>query len=108
MVFLLDNWFYSGSCIGPFIIIRSRDYNITLLNHEMIHRAQQIEMLFILAYLLYAIEFIVKVIYYRSFKLAYVNVSFEREAYLFQNTIGYLSKRKPYQHLRLIYLKDKK
>ena len=108
MVWLLNWWFYSASCFGPLIIIRTSDYSITILNHESIHSQQQKEMWYLPAYFLYITEFLIKLLYYRNISKAYMNISFEREAYLFQGTVGYLSRRKPYQHLKLIYLRDKK
>lgn len=102
-------WFYPASCIGPFIIMRPQHHNVILLNHECIHARQQFEMGYVFAYALYILEFVCKLFYYRfNARTAYMSVSFEREAYLYEQTVGYLAKRKPYQHLRLIWLRDKK
>lgn len=102
MVLIVDKFYYPAICLGPLIIIRKDNYTQELLNHEYIHRLQQIETLFIFGYLIYAIEYLIKLLWYRSFKLAYKNVSFEREAFLFQNVIGYCGHRKPYAFLNFI------
>lgn len=95
----------SAVTIGPFILIRERNYSKTILNHEYIHYKQQLELLFIFAYLVYVIEFIIKFIYYRfDLRIAYKNISFEREAYSMQNVIGYCGHRKPYSWVQLMYI----
>lgn len=108
IVFLPKWWFYHASCIGPIIIIRERDYSTQLLNHEYIHYCQQKELLFIFAYPLYMLEFIIKLIWYRSLVKAYLAISFEREAHGFQNIIGYASRRNPYSWRHLIFVRKKK
>lgn len=106
-VITVKKWFFPASCIGPFIIIRESNYHQEVLNHEYIHYLQQKSMLFIGAYILYALEFICKLFYYKfHVKNAYINVSFEREAHAMQPMIGYCGYRKPYAHLKCIYMKD--
>ena len=51
------------------------------LNHERIHEAQAREMLYIGFYIWYIIEWLVRLIQYRSFSKAYENITFEKEAY---------------------------
>jgi len=112
MVILVKRWFYPASCFGPFIIIRERDYNQAVLNHEYIHYLQQKEMLFIGAYIMYIIEFLCKLVIYIDLrdpknwiKNTYVNISFEREAHAMQPLVGYCGHRKPFSHFKCIYLK---
>ena len=50
-------------------------------NHEYIHTLQQREMLFVLFYLWYGVEWLVRLLQYRNGMRAYCNISFEREAY---------------------------
>jgi len=113
MVIIVKKWIYPASCLGPFIIIRERDYNKVVLNHEYIHFMQQKEMLFIGAYVMYLIEFVCKLFVYVDFrspktwiKNAYINISFEREAHAMQPLVGYCGHRKPYAHFKCIYLKN--
>ena len=74
----------------------------TALRHERIHTAQQREMLFVGFFLWYVAEWLVRLVMYRNFYRAYRNISFEREAYLFQHIKGYTRKRRHYAWLRLL------
>jgi len=109
MILLLPTRFwFSAISIYPFIIMRRNDYSITLLNHEYIHNRQQRECLIIFAYLFYIVEFLCKLLYYRSVSKAYRNISFEREAKLFEKVVGYAGRRKSYNWLKFVYVKDKR
>lgn len=67
-----------------------RDINAVVLNHEKIHTAQMKELGYILFYIIYLLEWVV-----RLFKKgnAYRNISFEREAYENEWDMNYLEKR---------------
>lgn len=67
-----------------------RDINDVVLNHERIHTAQMKELGYILFYIIYLLEWVV-----RLFKKgnAYRNISFEREAYEHETDLNYLSTR---------------
>lgn len=91
-----------GITLWPFIITKSNVSWVTL-NHEMIHLKQQLELLVLPFYIWYFIEWIIRLIQYRSAKLAYLNISFEREAYRNDCDQYYLNTRKPYSFLN--YLK---
>lgn len=74
-----------------------------LLNHENIHTAQMKELAYVCFYLLYVLEWWVRLVQYGSFAKSYENISFEREAYAHQHDRHYLKDRKPYAfvcHLR--------
>lgn len=71
-------------------------------NHERIHTAQIRELLFVFFYLWYGIEWLVRLFQYRDSKVAYLNISFEREAYRNQNNLGYLKARKKYRNLKYL------
>lgn len=75
-----------------------------IVNHERIHTRQEKELLFIPFYLLYVSEWLFRLLQYRNRKQAYLNISFEREAYARGNDLEYLRRRKPYAWLR--YLKN--
>ena len=66
------------------------------LNHEAIHTAQMKELLYVLFYVLYGIEYILKLIRYGNGYKAYKNLSFEREAYGHERDLKYLQNRKHY------------
>ncbi len=71
--------------------------------HETIHTRQIAELLVIIFYVWYGVEWIVRLIQYRNKKEAYRNISFEREAYANDQDDTYLKKRKLYAFVR--YLK---
>ena len=87
-------------CINLFgILFCRRILNKIDINHETIHTKQGQELLWIGFYLWYIIEYLIRLIMYRDTKLAYKNISFEREAYQNQSNLDYLSNRKHYNWL---------
>lgn len=78
---------------------------MTTINHEMIHIAQQKEMLVVFTYIWYWVEYLIKLVYYRNRDKAYRAVSFEREAYINDWNMGYLDKRKHYSFLKYVFYK---
>ena len=78
--FLLNKNFL-GISLWPFIILKRKELkqDKVFINHEKIHLRQQVEFLIIPFYLWYLIEYVCRLIQYRSTKLAYRNISFERE-----------------------------
>ncbi|MBV2227748.1 MAG: hypothetical protein KUL85_12885 [Sphingobacterium mizutaii] len=82
--------------IFPFIFLKhssDRDNRI-LINHERIHVLQALELLIFPFYLLYLLEFSLRMLQYRNFTRAYLNISFEREAYENEHNLNYLKSRK--------------
>lgn len=77
------------------------------LNHEAIHTAQIKELLFVFFYLWYGIEWIVRLFQYQDRKKAYLNISFEREAYSNQKDMGYLKVRKKYEFRKYLSISKK-
>ncbi len=61
-----------------------------LLNHERIHTAQIIEMGVVFFYLWYVVEWLVRLFHHGN---AYMNISFEREAYSNERDLNYLKDR---------------
>ncbi len=94
-----------GFCVNLFGTLWSRDTSWIdkyVINHERIHTAQQRELLFVPFYVLYLLEWFVRLICYcNSFK-AYRSISFEQEAYTYGVELGYLKRRKPYAWLRFL------
>lgn len=87
---------YSGITLFPFIFLKRKDMleNKVLINHEKIHLRQQIELLIVPFYAFYIFEFALKLVYYRNWKKAYQNISFEKEAYAKEVDLNYLKNRK--------------
>ena len=86
---------YLGLTIFPFILIKNRNlkHDDVLINHEKIHLRQQLELLIIPFFLIYILEFIIRLIQYRNWNSAYKNISFEREAYRHEKDPDYLKSR---------------
>ena len=86
---------YLGICIFPFVFLKHKrlKHNIALINHEKIHLRQQIELLIIPFFLLYTVEFIIRLIQHKRWNIAYKNISFEREAFCNEANLNYLNKR---------------
>ena len=89
--------FYAINLFG--IIFAKGNCNIYVLNHEKIHTRQMMELLIIPFYLLYVLEWLIRVLQYKNFYKAYTNISFEREAYANQLNLCYLKKRKLFSFL---------
>ena len=70
-----------------------------VINHESIHTAQIKELGYIFFYIVYLIEWFLRIIQYRGYVRGYFNISFEREAYANQYDLSYLSNR-PYYNWR--------
>lgn len=72
-----------------------------LLNHERIHTRQMLELLIAPFYIVYVLEWLVRVVLsggdlYGSYR----SLSAEREAYRYQNEPGYLKIRRPFAQWR--------
>ncbi len=95
---------FRGITLFPFIFLRhAKDKkNIILIYHERIHLRQQLELLILPFYMLYVLEWLVKLCYYRDRRKAYLNLSFEREAYQNESNFNYLKQRKWFQFLKYI------
>lgn len=69
------------------------------LNHEAIHTQQMKEMLFILFYIWYLVEWIIRLFMKGN---AYRNISFEREAFSNDTNLKYIRIRKHYAWVKYI------
>ena len=92
----------SGITLAPFAIyLREDSYikqNKILINHEKIHWQQQLEMLVILFYVIYVLEWFVRLFINGS--EAYRSISFEREAYSNEHDLEYLNNRKKFSWIK--------
>lgn len=72
--------------------------------HELIHAAQQQETLWILFFLIYSLEYLIKLpLCGFNHTRAYKSVSFEQEAYNYDNALGYIHFRVPLYWVRYIF-----
>lgn len=88
-----------GICVNLFGTFWTRDTSWIdryVINHERIHTAQQREMIFVPFYIVYVLEWLFRLLQYRNRHDAYMNISFEREAYTYGHHLGYLRCRKRY------------
>ncbi len=93
---------FVGIALWPFIVVRdpALKRDAVFVNHERIHLRQQRELLVLPFYIIYAIEYGIRLVQYRSSKEAYRNISFEREAYANEENLSYLKKRKPWNFVK--------
>lgn len=92
--------YYAINLFG--ILLAKGDCNSQIINHEKIHTRQMMELLIIPFYLLYLLEWLIKLIKYKNNYKAYKTISFEREAYSNQNNPSYLTSRKSFAFLRYL------
>jgi len=95
---------YMGLTVFPFVFLKTKELktNAILVNHERIHLRQQLELLIIPFFILYVLEFLIRLIQYRTWSIAYRNISFEREAYAKEGDFNYLKSRPFFNALKFI------
>ncbi len=95
---------YVGLSLWPLIILKADALrkDAVLINHERIHLRQQQELLILPFYILYFIEWLVRLLLYRDAYKAYKNLSFEREAYEHESKLDYLKNRKPFAFIKYL------
>ena len=86
----IDVWAFS---FGPFVVCRG-DLSEKVRRHETIHFLQQVEMLFILQWMLYGLFYVIGRFTKGSWKAAYYGNPFEVEAYANDLDPDYLQERK--------------
>ncbi|MBC3757883.1 hypothetical protein H7U19_05665 [Hyunsoonleella sp. SJ7] len=93
---------YDGISIFPFIFLHRKElkFSATLINHEKIHLRQQLELLVLPFYIWYGIEFLIRLVQFKNWHRAYLNISFEREAYSNEKDLKYLKKRSFWRFLK--------
>ena len=86
---------FRGFTFFPFVFLtdkKDKEHDV-LMNHEKIHIRQQVELLIIVFFVWYFMEYLVRLIQFRNRREAYYNISFEREAYTNEKDLDYLKKR---------------
>ena len=92
-----------GICLNLFGFFLTQDKSWIdkyVINHELIHSAQQKELLWIPFYVIYLIEWLFRLCQFGSWHKAYMNISFEKEAYHYGNNLEYLKLRKTFAQWR--------
>lgn len=93
---------YNGLTVFPFIILKQKKdlQDVFLINHEKIHIRQQMELLFIVFFLWYFLEYIIRFVQYKNHHLAYRGISFEKEAYACELDMNYLKQRSAFSFIK--------
>lgn len=86
--------FYAINLFG--VLFAKGPCNRVVVNHEQIHTAQIKEFGYLPFYIVYLIEWAIRIIQYRGYVKGYYNISFEREAYANQTNLNYLNERRHY------------
>ena len=87
-------------------LVFTRDFNDMTENvtrHEAIHTLQMREMLFIPYFLLYGLEYLVKLCICRNTDMAYKSISTEQEAYYNSRNLNYRQERKWFAFVRYMF-----
>ena len=87
---------------GVLFTRRDKPISDVSLNHEQIHTEQMKEMLYVLFYMWYVVEWFVRLIILRDSHKAYRAISFEQEAYANQENLTYSEGRKRYRWLTYV------
>jgi len=69
--------------------------------HETIHYQQFLETFVVGFLVIYVIDFVIGLVKYKSFYMAYRMISLEQEAYMYDDIKNYLELRKRYEWLNL-------
>lgn len=85
--------FLAINIFGVIFIRKGGVLNEVVLNHEQIHTAQMKELGYVGFYILYLIEWIIRLFINKN---AYKSISFEKEAYENERNLDYLSNRRRY------------
>lgn len=95
---------YRGMTVFPFVFVRNRNErdDLVMMNHERIHLRQQLELLVLPFFVLYGIDYLVKLIRYRNKNMAYRSIVFEREAYENEKDLDYLKSRSFWKFLKYV------
>ena len=104
---------FAGITIWPFIFLANKKefytlklngrqkYN-NLIRHERIHLRQQLGLLVLPFFVIYALNYLINLIRYGNTDLAYRNIVFEREAYANEKDMDYLNMPRFYSWLKYL------
>lgn len=82
--------------LGILFVRKNAKIDQRTINHESIHTRQMRELAYIGFYLIYVLEWLYRLIQLHDTHKAYKAISFEVEAYNYQDEDDYLEFRKPY------------
>jgi len=101
---------YRGLALFPFVFVKSRldKENAVFMNHEQVHLRQQLELLILPFFMVYFLEFFVRLIQFKNVDLAYRNISFEREAYANEKDLNYLKQRSFWEFFEYLFIENER
>ena len=97
---------YKAFTLCPWVFIREKAkqrYTPTCHRHETTHALQQIETLWVLFFIIYGLEYVIKLCCCFNTDKAYRSVSFEQEAYATQGKVDYNDNRKHYAWIKYVF-----
>ncbi len=105
-VFVVPSLPANGMALFPFILVQKEKsrYDEVMIQHEIIHLRQQLELLVLPFYFFYLANYLYNRTIYSNHHEAYLNIVFEREAYANDAFPDYLLRRKLFSWIR--YLKN--
>lgn len=74
-----------------------------VITHETIHTKQMREMLYVFFYLWYVIEWLIRLCFTWNTTKAYRSISFEREAYLYEEFPNYPNARTHFNWVQFLF-----
>ena len=102
--FLTPDFCFAINLFGM-MFVKKGDRNLVTeqeIRHEKIHTEQMKELLYFPFYIWYLVEWGIKIVKYGDVRVAYYNISFEKEAYKNDWCLDYLEKRKRYNWINLL------
>lgn len=96
LIRVLTGNFARAMAVYPFVIFKEKELitDPIILNHERIHLRQQLELLLLLFYILYLMEYLMGRFKGLNHDTAYHRIRFEQEAYEHEADLSYLKTRK--------------
>ena len=94
--------FTAINLFGLIFVRRGQKFTATDLQHERIHTRQMLELLILPFYVIYLIEWLLRLLQTHHVIRAYLRISFEREAYAHQSDSNYLRHRPAYAWLHYL------
>lgn len=95
-----DNDVVAITLFGLVFTRKKENVDRYVLNHELIHCQQQFEWLYLPFFILYLAEWVYNYIRLHDWTKAYLEISFEREAYANGHDLNYLKRRRHYANYR--------
>jgi len=95
-----DNDVVAITLFGLVFTRKKENVDRYVLNHELIHCQQQLEWLYLPFCILYLAEWVYYYICLHDWNKAYLEISFEREAYAHGHDLSYLKRRPLYANYR--------